>query len=127
MGPVSSADSPAAPNVRCMQVTRCRVMGFALIACLGCGGDRPAVDSAIKSVPEQRAAPAPVDAGVALAAAPPPDFDGNWFVLQPDQTLEQFSESIGVPVEVIQTRATQVDWRWLSQLERDIETRFPEV
>jgi murein DD-endopeptidase MepM/ murein hydrolase activator NlpD len=61
------------------------------------------------------------------AKAPPPDFDGNWYVLESGQSLEQFAAALGLPVETVRARAKQVDFRWLSQLERDIEQRFPQV
>jgi murein DD-endopeptidase MepM/ murein hydrolase activator NlpD len=79
-----------------------------------------------KAIPAPPSAPPETSAGQP-AAAPPPDFEGNWFVLEPGQTIEQFAGALGLPEETVRTRARQVDFRWLSQLERDIEQRFPQV
>jgi murein DD-endopeptidase MepM/ murein hydrolase activator NlpD len=86
-----------------------------------------AVEAPAAAAPAAPPPAAPAPAAPADVAGPPPDFDGNWFVLEPGQTVEQFAESIGVPLEAVQTRAKQVDHAWLAQLERDIEKRFPEV
>jgi len=80
------------------------------------------------AAPQPAAAPeAPKPAAPDTAAAPPPDFEGNWFVLEPGQTLEAFAQSIGVPAETVSARARQVDYRWLTDVQAKIEQRFPEV
>lgn len=82
-----------------MEAARYPLICLALLAGLGCRKDRPPVDPTVESAREKPAAQA-VDAGV---QAPSPDFDGNWFVLQPGQTPAQFAEAIGVPIEVVYT------------------------
>jgi murein DD-endopeptidase MepM/ murein hydrolase activator NlpD len=104
----------------------------ALLWGLGCQKDapHPAEPSAARAPEPQDSAtapPAPAPAAGAQSAAPPPDFDGNWFVLEPGQSVEQFAAALGLPVEAVQARAQQVDRKWLTQLEQDIGQRFPEV
>src|SRR4051812_42031695 len=75
----------------------------------------PAAAPVLDSAPVPDAAPLPDSASraasasaVQQAAAPPPDFDGNWFVLEPGQTVEQLAQLLGVPEETVRTRARQV-------------------
>jgi len=113
----------------------CCVTLVFLLACKSAGKPAelsPAAAPALDSAPAQAPAapepsPPPSPLAAQQAAAPPPDFDGNWFVLEPGQTVEQFAQALGVPEETVRTRARQVDFAWLSQLERDIEQRFPQV
>src|SRR6476619_374218 len=101
-----------------------------LAALLGCKSAGKPDELPPAAAPRLDAAPATDSASapaVQQAAAPPPDFDGNWFVLEPGQTVEQLAAVLGVPEETVRTRARQVDFHWLSQLERDLELRFPEV
>jgi murein DD-endopeptidase MepM/ murein hydrolase activator NlpD len=79
------------------------------------------------AAPEPAAPEAPKPAAPGTAAAPPPDFEGNWFVLEPGQTLEAFAQSIGLPSEIVSARARQVDYRWLAEVQAKIEQSFPEV
>jgi murein DD-endopeptidase MepM/ murein hydrolase activator NlpD len=112
---------------------------IALVSLLGCKSAgkpaelppaaAPSVDSAPleAAAPPAAATPPPAAAAAQQAPAPPPDFDGNWFVLEPGQTVEQFAQALGLPEETLRTRAREVDFHWLSQLERDIGQRFPQI
>jgi murein DD-endopeptidase MepM/ murein hydrolase activator NlpD len=107
------------------------LLSAALISIAGCKSAKPSAESPATPTGPVATAPAPVaaepPAQAPPAQPPPPDFDGNWFVLEPGQTLEQFAASLGLAPEVVRTRGKEVEWRWLTQLERDIELRFPQV
>jgi murein DD-endopeptidase MepM/ murein hydrolase activator NlpD len=116
---------------------RCLAFGLMLAFLLGCKpagkpaevtpASAPVANPPVEEASAALAPPPPPAPAAEHAQAPPPDFDGNWFVLEPGQTVEQFAQALGLPEETVRTRARQVDFRWLSQLERDIGQRFPQV
>lgn len=77
-----------------------------------------ACDRSERSAAPTQAAPAP---------RPPPSFEGNWYVLDEGETVADFAARIGVPEETVRERGREVDRRWLAELERSVDERFPEV